>query len=143
MGGTSSCRFFKSIDLFGKEPGLYYKGRPRKTSMMGRICTIIYVIIYIAFLIYKLYRMLKRKDVVFYDTYSSNGKLPSIQLSKDNCFGAFALSNVLSPLRDAFIDETFYYPEATYIRNEKVGDKIVTTTEEIELVRCKNEYFGE
>ena len=37
----------KEIDLYGKEPDIYYKGKQRKTSWMGRIFTLIYIIIYI------------------------------------------------------------------------------------------------
>ena len=28
------CRLVKDIDMFGKEPELYYKTRPKKTSWM-------------------------------------------------------------------------------------------------------------
>ena len=31
------CRLLKDVDMFGKEPELYYKGRPKKTSWIGRI----------------------------------------------------------------------------------------------------------
>ena len=39
----------KNIDLFGKEPELYYKGNSTKTSWIGRILTLLYITIYIAF----------------------------------------------------------------------------------------------
>ena len=48
------CPFIKKIDLYGKDPELYFKGNSNKTTWIGRILTILYVIIYISFLIYKL-----------------------------------------------------------------------------------------
>ena len=48
------CELIKKIDLYGKDPEFYYKGNPSKTTWIGRILTIVYVIIYIAFLVYKL-----------------------------------------------------------------------------------------
>ena len=32
-------QLFKEIDLFGKEPDIYYKKKQRKTTWIGRICT--------------------------------------------------------------------------------------------------------
>ena len=52
------CNYLKEIDMFGKNPEIYYKGRPKKTSWIGRILSILFVIIYLAYLIYKIVRML-------------------------------------------------------------------------------------
>ena len=73
------CPFIKKIDLYGKDPEFYFKGNSNKTTWIGRILTILYVIIYISFLIYKLERMVSRVDVTFYDTYAYTGEVPSIQ----------------------------------------------------------------
>ena len=59
------CRIIKDIDMFGKEPELYYKTRPKKTSWIGRILSVVFVLVYFAFFLYKLIRMLKRVDVIF------------------------------------------------------------------------------
>ena len=69
--------FLTDFDLFGKIPEFYYKGRSKKSSTFGIVLTIIYIIVYIAFLIYKLVRMVNRTDVTFYDSYTFKG-LPSI-----------------------------------------------------------------
>ena len=43
--------YLKEIDMFGKEPELYYKGRPKKKSWMGRILSILFVFNYFVFFI--------------------------------------------------------------------------------------------
>ena len=98
------CSFIKRIDLYGKEPEFYFKGKPNKTTWVGRILTILYVIIYLAFLIYKLERMVSRVDVTFYDTYAYTGEIPSIELNKEIFYGAFA----------------FDYPNTIYLMLMKV-----------------------
>ena len=62
--------FLTDFDLFGKEPEFYYHGKSKKSSLFGIVLTIVYIVIYIAFLIYKLIRMLKRVDLTFYDSYT-------------------------------------------------------------------------
>ena len=51
--------FLTDFDLFGKLPELYYKGKSKKSSILGIVLTVIYIVLYIAFLIYKLVRMFK------------------------------------------------------------------------------------
>ena len=53
MKHFSFYKIIKEIDLFGKEPDIYYKGKQRKTSWMGRILSWIYICFYIFFFIYK------------------------------------------------------------------------------------------
>ena len=57
--------FLSDFDLFGKKPELYYKGQSKKATTLGLILTVIYIILYIAFLIYKFVRMIRRVDVTF------------------------------------------------------------------------------
>ena len=83
MNKYRTFSIFKEIDLFGKEPDIYYKGKQRKTTWVGRICTWLYIIIYIFFFAYKLVRMFKRLDVSFSETNSSTGGLPKIHLNKE------------------------------------------------------------
>ena len=66
----SYCQLLKQVDMFGKEPEFYHKGKPKKTSWVGRIFSIFYFIIYFAFFLYKLFKMLRKIDVIFYDTFT-------------------------------------------------------------------------
>ena len=54
MKNGKKFSFIKEIDLFGKEPEIYYKGKPKNTTIIGRVFTWLYIFIYIAFFIYKI-----------------------------------------------------------------------------------------
>ena len=70
MKNGKKFSFIKEIDLFGKEPEIYYKGKPKKTTIIGRVFTWLYIVIYIAFFIYKTIRVVNREDVSFQETNS-------------------------------------------------------------------------
>ena len=58
--GNGHCKrlaFIKEIDIFGKEPKLYFKGKERKTTWYGSFFTIFYLTIYFAYFIYKVLRL--------------------------------------------------------------------------------------
>ena len=48
------CKLLNDIDLFGKEPELYFKGNSKRTSFVGKSFTFAYITIYLAFFLYKL-----------------------------------------------------------------------------------------
>ena len=54
------CDFIREIDFFGKLPEFYINGKPKQASILGRILTIIFIIIYLIIFIYKLYRISQR-----------------------------------------------------------------------------------
>ena len=127
-----NCDFIKEIDFYGKEPEFYFKGKTKKVTWIGRIFTIIYIIIYIIIFFYKLYRMSKRVDITFYDTYSDNNEnIPSINVTNENFYVIFSLLNAHTD--EPFIDETIYYPVA-YFKDEEV--------EEIEVEPCNIDKIG-
>ena len=134
------CRMVKDIDMFGKEPELYYKGRPKKTSWIGRILSFSFVIIYFAFFLYKLIRMLKKIDVTFYDTFTYAPKPPAVKITHNNFYIAFALEDPTT--YNPFIDEGIYYPKAFFKRAEMKGDDFEWRIEELEVEKCKREKFG-
>ena len=59
------CGFFFDIDLFGSDVDIYYKGRPKRNSWIGRILTLLYAGIYIFFFIFRVVRMANKEDVTF------------------------------------------------------------------------------
>ena len=134
------CKLWKDIDMFGKEPELYYKGNTKKTSWIGRILSILFFVIYFAFFVYKFIRMMKKIDVTFYDTFSYAPKPPAVRITKENFFGGFALENPIT--YDPFIDESIYIPKAYFKRAERKGDDFEWQVIELELERCKLESFG-
>ena len=109
-------RFVKNIDFYGKEPEFYINGNSQKVTFIGRIFTIIFIIIYIAIFIYKLYRMYQRIDITFYDSYSDTGEIPSFNVTNENFYIAFSIYD--GSTGEPFIDETIYYPVAYFKDNE-------------------------
>ena len=96
------CGNLKDVDMFGKEPELYYMGRQKKTSWIGRIFSFSFVLVYFGFFLYKLIRMLKKTDVTFYDTFAYAPEPPYIPVTHENFYFAFALEDPIS--YDAFVN---------------------------------------
>ena len=135
-----NCHFLYDIDLFGKDPELYFKGRNKKSTLIGRIFTVLYVIIYLAFFTYKLYRMIIRVDVTFYQTTAYTGEVPSIHLTNEIFYGGFALSNgqTLQP----FVDETIYYIDAQFRTGQRINNVWNWKVQRIELEICNLAKFN-
>ena len=126
--------FLTDFDLFGKTPELYYKGRSKKSSTFGIVLTVIYIVIYVAFLLYKLIRMFKRIDVTFYDSYTFKG-IPSIQITNNEFYGGFGMGGI--------VDERMYYLTVDYVREELENGKLVEKERiPLETEICQLERFG-
>ena len=131
--------FILSFDLFGKVPKLYYKGMEKRKTYIGSLSTILYIIIYIGFFIYKIDRMLKKIDLNLYETYIFSD-VPSIELTNEIYYGGFAL---LDPITSKpYIDETIYYPKGYFISKKRIGDDWIKSENELEFEICKLEKFG-
>ena len=134
------CKLIDDIDLFGKEPELYFKGNSKRTSWVGRIFTFIYAMIYLAFFLYKLIRMIQNKDVDFYQANTFTGETPSIHLTNEVFYGGFALGNPLT--LKTFIDESIYYVQAVFMMGHKEGNDWVFIPKPLEVEVCQLEKFG-
>ena len=133
------CESIKGIDFFGKEPEFYFKGRPKQLTIIGRIFTGIYIVLYIIIFCYKLYRMSQRVDITFYDSYSNTDEIPKIRITNENFSLVFA---VYDEYGDPFIDDTIYYPEA-YFSDEDTTYIDVERCDPDKLSPIYKEYFGE
>ena len=130
----------KDFDLFGKEPDLYYKGKSKKTSWMGRFFTYLYLLSYFSFLFFKIIILIRKTDITFYDTLTYSSEPPKIKVTNENFYGGFALEDPVT--YDVFIDEGIYIPKASFRRAEKKGDKFQWNIVDLELEPCKIEKFG-
>ena len=133
-------KFIENIDIFGTNVELYYKGKGKQKTYTGGLLTIIYGLIYISFFIYRLVRMLKRKDLTFYDTYAYIDEPPIINITNERFYGGFVLEDPIT--FDTFIDETIYYPKAFFKTGKRDGDDWEWEIKEVELETCKLEKFG-
>ena len=125
--------FLTDFDLFGKIPELYYKGKSKKSSTLGIILTVIYIVLYIAFLLYKLIRMFKRVDVTFYDSYTFKG-IPSINLTNNEFYGGFGMGGI--------VDERMYYLTVDYVSQVRVNGEWDTKITPLQTEICQLEWFG-
>ena len=131
----------KKFDLYGKEPEFYYKDKPNKKTWVGRIFTLFYLAICLAFFIYKIVRMAKRKDVTFYEINSNNGEIPSIDINKDIFYAAFAFGDPLT--NEPFVDERIYTLSGIYSSQKMVnGNWEPPLIENITFENCKLSNFG-
>ena len=125
--------FLTDFDLFGKQPEMYYRGKSKLASTLGIVLTIIYIILYITFLIYKLVRMAKRVDVTFYDSYTFNG-LPSITLTNNEFYGAFSMGGIT--------DERLYHISVTHVTEYYEDGEKKSKTSNLDIEKCQLEWFG-
>ena len=140
MKKYSFFKIIKEIDLFGKEPDIYYKGKQRKTTWMGRILTWIYIGFYVFFFIYKLVRMFNRLDASFTETNGSTGGLPNIHLNKEIFTYGLALSDAYG---QPVFDETIYKPEAFLVGMKTIKGQIHPINRTIRFERCEITDFGQ
>ena len=108
----------KKYDKFGKKAHLYYEGDIKRTSWIGFIFSIFYILIYFSFFFYKLIRMFKKIDVVVYDTFAYIEEPPSIKLTNDTFYVGFALEK--PDTYDTFINDTIYSPKAYFQKRKKM-----------------------
>ena len=111
-------KIIKNLDFFGKEPNLYYKGNQKRTSWLGFVLTVLYIIIYIAFFIYKFDRMVNKVDVTFYETYAFTGEIPSAVLDKEIFGGGIGLVNPMTG--ENYINNSVYKVTAVYKRGKRI-----------------------
>ena len=133
-------KFIRTIDFYGKEPEFYYKDKSSIKTWLGRIFTILYITIYIIFFIYKINRMVKRKDVTFYDTNTNKGEIPSIKLTKDIFYAAFSFDN--PETNNPFVDERIYTISGKYMTENIIDGYRNITAENISFKRCELSDFG-
>ena len=134
MEENKKCEFLYDMDLFGKTPELYIKRKPKNSTELGITLTIIYIIIYIAFFIYKLVRMVKRMDVTFYDTFAYKD-FPYLNVTNEEFYGAFSMGYM--------IDEKLYYIKSQFVYEVKTpAGYIVEKEEELEIEHCDINKFG-
>ena len=132
--------FSFDFDLFGRNVDIYYKGRPQRSSWLGRILTIFYAGIYIFFFIYRLKRMVNKSDVTFYDTYAFNGKPPFMQMNHELFYSGFALIHPLDRL--PFIAPNIYNIKIFHYSGVKKGFNFEFKKTELPIEVCNLTKFG-
>jgi hypothetical protein len=133
-------KLIQEIDLFAREPKLYFKEKPKRKTYFGSLATISFVVIYIAFFIYKINKMLQKADVSFYETYVYTNGTPEIELNNQNFYGGFALGNPLT--RKVFKDESVYFPNVSFIYAKQINNEWKYEIKHMPLGECHLNNFG-
>ena len=133
-------KLIKKIDLFAKKPELYFNKKSRKTSLIGTILTILYSIIFLGYLVYKLNRMINRMDVTVYDTNSYTGEIPSIQINNNLFYAGIAFD--LPGTDIPYLDERIYTIETKFVSQEKVNGQWKINETVIPMKICELSGFG-
>ena len=126
------CKFLRRLDFFGKEPEFYINGRDKQVTFIGKICTYIYIILYILIFSYKLYRMATRVDITFYDSYSNTDEVPTVKINQNNFTLVFGLQDRNG---EPFINDTIYYTVAYFFNQGNY--------EEVAFERCDENLLSE
>ena len=114
---------FKQIDFYAKGPEFYLKGEPKKVTWIGRIFTILYILMYLVFFIYKLIRLFTRADLSFYDSDSEGREDLSVHITKEEFYFNFEIINTYT--EEPFLDKTIFQPLA-FFNNDPVEIKPYT-----------------
>ena len=133
-------KLIQEIDLFGREPKLYYKEKPKRKTYFGSLATISFVVIYIAFFIYKINKMLQKADVSFYETYVYTNGTPEIEVNNENFYGGFSLGDPST--QKTFIDESIYYPRGFFIYAKKINNEWKYERKTLKFETCQLNQFG-
>ena len=120
--------FLKEIDFYGKEPEFYLNGKQKKITIIGRIFTLLYILLYIVFFVYKLIRLFNRSDLQFFDSDSEGSENLSMHITKEDFY--FNLGFVNGETGEPFLDETIFQPVAFF------NDELV------EIKPCTIDKFG-
>ena len=127
------CEIISNFDLFGKEPEFFYKGKHQRVSWFGRIFSVLYIALYVAYLIYKVVRMIEKVDIDFYETYAFSG-IPTIKLNNELFYGGFTIGGI--------IDETLYFPMVYHYTETTVNGVKQVVNQTVPLVKCSLDRFG-
>ena len=132
--------FFCDIDLFGNDVDIYYKGKPKRNTWIGRILTLLYIGIYLFFFIYRVIRMENKLDVTFYDTYAFNGVPPFMQLNHEIFYSGVAL--IHPKYKVPFVNPSIYNVKMTYSSGVKKGFNFEDVITEVPIEICNLSKFG-
>ena len=128
------------LDLYGKVPQFYYNKEEKKNTFIGAIFSLLYYIICLAYLVYKIYKLIKHHDGEFMDSHINPENPQSIHLTNENFYVAFAIEDPVT--YDTILDETIYYPKAYFKIGKRNDSNWNWESKELELEPCKLNKFG-
>ena len=118
----------KKVDLFGTFINFHVQREREYKSLIGGSCTVVYIIIAFAYIIYMAIPFIKRKDIIFTYSHKILTSNPFINFTKINFMFAFGL--LYKEDESGAIDDTIDFFEYELILREWIGtddiyDKII------------------
>ena len=128
------------LNRYGKDPQYYYNKEEKKKTNIGLIFSILFYSIYLAYLGYKIIKMIYHVDGEFTDSNINPEKPESIHLTNENFYLGFAIEN--PETYDTILDETIYYQKAYFKKAERYNSNWNWANKTLELEPCKLDKFG-
>ena len=133
---------YSYFDMYSKKLGFYFKNHDKIGSYFGIFLSMVYIIVSLVLFFSQIVNVIKRKELIVYDSTIYAQEMPSIKVDKNQLYFAFGLEEPLTSAR--FIDESIYVPKVAFVEKVKVDDELVTVkTTQLPLERCNQTNFGE
>ena len=130
------------FDFYSRRISFFYNKRDTIGTVFGLFLTFLYVTITLILFFFYLIKTIRRTEVKSHESTLYSQGYPSINIDPNLFYVAFGLEDPISLNR--YIDEKIYYPEVSFIIQEKENGIFVTKkTINLDIERCDRHKFGE
>ena len=129
------------FDIYAKGVGVFYDGKEKISSFLGKILTSIYIFTYLSLFLYYTIYAVKKTNYKVYDSTIYSDEIPSINITNNDLYIAFGVENPNTTER--FVDETIYTVKVIFY--DAVREKNGWFTEKkiyLPVSKCNLKYFG-
>ena len=129
------------FDIYAKGLGVFYDGKEKISSYLGKVLTCIYILSYISLFIYYTIYAVKKTNYKVYDSTIYSDDIPSINITNNDLYIAFGVENPNTTER--FVDETIYTVKVIFY--DAVREKNGWFTEKkiyLPVNKCNQKNFG-
>lgn len=130
------------FDFYSRRISFFYNKRDTIGTVFGLFLTFLYATITLILFFFYLIKTIKRTEVRTHESMVYSQGYPSINIDPNLFYVAFGLEDPISLNR--YIDEKVYYPEVSFIIQEKKNGIFVTKKIiNLDVERCEQHKFGE
>jgi hypothetical protein len=130
------------FDFYSRRISFFYKKKDTIGTAFGLFLTFLYVTISLILFFFYLIKTIRRTEVKSHESTVYSQGYPSINIDPNLFYIAFGLEHPISLIR--YIDERIYYPEVSFIIQEKENGIFVTKKIiNLDIERCDQHKFGE
>ena len=130
------------FDFYSRRISFFYNKRDTIGTVFGLILTFLYVTITLILFFFYFIKTIRRTEVTSHESTVYSHGYPSININPNLFYVAFGLEHPVSLIR--YIDERIYYPEVSFIIQEKENGIFITKKIiKLDIERCDQNKFGE